>query len=560
MRPYVARVAGEIKNGVRPTNLSRKVLVLGRNGLGKSALVNAIELAGTGRVSDVAGRATVANAGDLALLCPPSGQAFADATLSDGSVARWALDQGHRAKRSGPEIAFPLRDVVSALLGSPETARKWLLLQMGDLSLDEVLGTVPVSLRARCQGALSEAVGQTSVDRLIWALESAKKAARQLASQAKALRSATPPSQPPPPESVLTGLERAIEAWHRRSSVSNRDGLLQAKRTESATFSSMVRALTEALAQLPQPETGLEIREAALLVIRTLIRAGSRECAICGAPISPELLGRRADVGAKRIEAATESGKEWLRTKSRLEEAERHLSATKRTLEVLEKDAASLPAEPDLSLEEAQRKLREAQTVRAAWDACRGAEERALLAEQAELEWAQLAEVLGSKISQLVTSRRDAFVARVQAYLPDSDQLSLDLGDGTRETFRLGLLRDGHLARALSGAEWARVTAALALATAPKSGPCVVVPEERAWDPQTLAEVLRAFDRSLGGDDSPQLIVTSPVPPSAIPEGWQVVTIDPEPKRESTPGTRVRRAARPVQAPAAADPVEDIFK
>jgi hypothetical protein len=82
---------------------------------------------------------------------------------------------------------------------------------------------------------------------------------------------------------------------------------------------------------------------------------------------------------------------------------------------------------------------------------------------------------------------------------------------------------------ALSGAEWARVTAALALTTCPESPvPAVICPEERAFDSQTLAEVLEAF--SIGvtgmGEEAPQIIVTSPVRPDPMPTGWTVIALE----------------------------------
>jgi hypothetical protein len=81
---------------------------------------------------------------------------------------------------------------------------------------------------------------------------------------------------------------------------------------------------------------------------------------------------------------------------------------------------------------------------------------------------------------------------------------------------------------ALSGAEWARVTAALALATCPESPvPAVICPEERAFDPRTLAEVLEAFSVGVAGmgEEAPQIIVTSPVRPDPMPTGWTVIDV-----------------------------------
>jgi hypothetical protein len=73
------------------------------------------------------------------------------------------------------------------------------------------------------------------------------------------------------------------------------------------------------------------------------------------------------------------------------------------------------------------------------------------------------------------------------------------------------------LRSALSGAEWAMVTCAIASAVV-GDVPSIIVPEERAFDPVTLSAALHAFSRFDG-----QVIVTSPIDPAEIPSGWTVI-------------------------------------
>ena len=118
-RSYVSKVESAVKGAV-VAQLGRKTLILGRNGAGKSAILNSIEVAGSGRASDVAGRATLAKDADLFMLAPPGAdKVWATARFSGGGAAEWALEKGKRAKRTGTPISFPLRDVQDALLGSP---------------------------------------------------------------------------------------------------------------------------------------------------------------------------------------------------------------------------------------------------------------------------------------------------------------------------------------------------------------------------------------------------------------------------------------------------------
>jgi hypothetical protein len=110
---------------------------------------------------------------------------------------------------------------------------------------------------------------------------------------------------------------------------------------------------------------------------------------------------------------------------------------------------------------------------------------------------------------------------------------------------------------ALSGAEWARVTAALALATCPESPvPAVICPEERAFDPQTLAEVLEAFSVGVAGmgEEAPQIIVTSPVRPDPMPTGWTVIEVGKGEGAAALPSSDIFSTARALAAAPPAPP------
>jgi len=125
----VVRVAHNLKGGGE-TELGQRTLIVGPNGSGKSAIINAVELALTGKASDIAGRDVVAQGAALAALANGSG-AWAEATLDDGATCRWEIHRNgnkvSRAKRVGPEGVLPLREVLAHLTGSADKARKFLL-------------------------------------------------------------------------------------------------------------------------------------------------------------------------------------------------------------------------------------------------------------------------------------------------------------------------------------------------------------------------------------------------------------------------------------------------
>ena len=97
--------------------------------------------------------------------------------------------------------------------------------------------------------------------------------------------------------------------------------------------------------------------------------------------------------------------------------------------------------------------------------------------------------------------------------------------DGVREVFRMGLMRDGKLHAALSGAEGTSVVTAIAMAVTdslPDDYPAVLIPEDRAWDGKTLASVMRGFSSFDG-----QVVMASTTRPAGkTPKGWTIIDMD----------------------------------
>lgn len=85
-----------------------------------------------------------------------------------------------------------------------------------------------------------------------------------------------------------------------------------------------------------------------------------------------------------------------------------------------------------------------------------------------------------------------AYVARVNSFLAEDDFEVFH----TLESFRVGLVRDGHKHTALSGSTEARVLAAMAAALAMPNQPAVVVVDDRMWDSATLAKTMQALEKA----------------------------------------------------------------
>ena len=128
-------------------------------------------------------------------------------------------------------------------------------------------------------------------------------------------------------------------------------------------------------------------------------------------------------------------------------------------------------------------------------------------------------------VGKLLSEQAKTFNKRVNSYLPAHWEFSIELLDGDREVFRMGIMRDGKLHAALSGAEWASVVCAISMAVSeqvPETEPCVLIPEDRAWDGKTLAAVMRGFTKCKG-----QFLMASTIRPTGrTPKGWKIIDMD----------------------------------
>jgi hypothetical protein len=125
------------------------------------------------------------------------------------------------------------------------------------------------------------------------------------------------------------------------------------------------------------------------------------------------------------------------------------------------------------------------------------------------------AKALESAGKNLLDRRKAEFEQSVNKFLPVGDQFSVDL-----DSARIGLLRDGQVHSALSGAEWSRVLLALAVSQAEPNTICVLAPEDRAWDPVTLEKVMTALSSS----HNVQILLMSTIKPKPM-EGWTLVEV-----------------------------------
>ena len=144
---------------------------------------------------------------------------------------------------------------------------------------------------------------------------------------------------------------------------------------------------------------------------------------------------------------------------------------------------------------------------------------------QDQHSYKQLVAVTNIAVGKVLTEQVDCFCANVTSYLPDGWDFNITLKDGEHEVFRMGLMRNDRLHSALSGAEWAAVTTAVAMTICDDlhpNAPVLLVPEDRAWDGTTLGAVMRSYSEFDG-----QVVIASTVKPTGrTPKGWTVIDMD----------------------------------
>lgn len=549
---HIKTVRSNVKIGC-DVEIGPKTVIVGPNGSGKSTIINAIELALTGRAGDIAGRVEVAREADIMALAPAGATELeALATFDTGEVAayRTSGSTAKAKKATGDKPVFvrheevlPIRTLREAVLGSPQTARKYLLGKVsGGTTRGDVRSLLPEQARPLWDTIAATFPQDVPVaDVLVGVLESAASKVRDATSEAKTARGAAKTvgdgfAAPPTDAEIAAAKEKVREA---RVAFTAADGAsLYAHRLEQAhqkvdrlTIIAVEKAeafqrAEEAFNALPPPPANGDTLFFIGEVMRQSVVAG--ECLPCGGThktIPPRLAEVDAAVSANfATKNARDAAQEALFVCRR--EAERSLAAVEIAEADVESIIASYPgasvvsrADAEAALDAAQKTLATLTATRDNWAIVQRAESNAIAAEQRAAEWKMLKAACEEAVGVTLDKALATFVAKVQSSLPPTDKFDMKLRDGEREVVQFGLVGpDGKLRTALSGAEWARVMAAMAEACVEPGRFAVIIPEERAFDPKTLSSVLKSLSAC-----EHQVIIASPIAPKPLPKGWTLV-------------------------------------
>jgi len=552
---HVTHVEGTVKGTVSAT-LGRLTVIVGPNGSGKSRLVNTMELALMGFASDVVGRAEMRKESDLVALA--SGEDLtAKATLEDGRVSMWSTKKTKTGAKKADHVKainaqFPVSDVRAALTGSVETARKWLLQRVSSgVTRKDVTTHLTSDSAERYEKKAKQMAATDEVAVLVTLLEGEKSSIRskkmEMTSLETSLSLLTGNLGVDPTEAQLATARqeaeaalknyREVVAQHAQRQVPDLGTLRAEAENLIAAYNSVLAAMQEAqnLAAQAGPPLGemdakvadLRMKVADLTNIQT--EFGSTACLVCESPGPFNFTARRdAMLNANRSMMLRQNAHDILRQRTAdhaeaLKAAQNAIGRYNNAQALAAEDTTFLP-----SIEEAERLMQKAnEDLRKMEDAHEGHKRIRSLREQERTlkrdirDGEELVEGLQEALGSLLRSAREDFTKKVQSFLPPEDAFDLVLNEGDKEVCRFGFVRDGNLHTALSGAEWARLTLALACAAAKaeKDSLLVFVPEERAFDPETLRAVMIALTNAPG-----QVIITTPVKPAGkLPKGWTLV-------------------------------------
>jgi energy-coupling factor transporter ATP-binding protein EcfA2 len=222
---YVCRVRSSVKGGC-DVQLSPRTVIVGPNGAGKTTIVQALELATSGFVSDMEGREMVRQSSALGRLFPDKGDMHAEATLADtdGGEERtfsWEMKATFswemKAKKNGGfytpkhtapvNVRFPVTDLTSTLKGDVNTVGVWL---EGQVLAEDILSLLPPAVREDAKTAMDQ---HGCTDMLVLS-KAAAQTAKNLRSQAtrteKTIDSLVEGVAPPMTEARRTEIEAKL--------------------------------------------------------------------------------------------------------------------------------------------------------------------------------------------------------------------------------------------------------------------------------------------------------------------------------------------------------------
>jgi len=567
VRPYVKSVFSNLKSPLPSgapwsIELGRYTLLVGSNTSHKSSVIQAVELAASGSVDDVVGRSDVKDSGLLmSLIADGLDELHANVSLSDDDNGSFRLQRdletgkNKRPQHNGlGDNVLTHRAVRAALSGSVATRRKAFLGWIGGgVSQEDIYACIPSDLHAKFDDLWGHiGRGLSPMDSLIAIGDYTAKQSRDLSKQRKNAESVVS-------ELIDVNLDAApndddIERLNQ--AVKNAQSLLEAAAAcsngmpESLRQSQMAECeeeMNRLKNDMTQINHQVESLQSQVVSVPDYVKSGLEsltwaieneidQCPTCSSQVGSDHLVNCRDFFSKQVDDASAASTSVVTTMAQLESEmqsrRRSYADVERKLTDLSNTASSTDA--GLSLEDARDRLNAASLalnntmiVKSKWDQIVASKELIANLETDTERYKMLSSTCSDAMKSILGSQSERFTKMVNSHLPGDWLFDVVLKDERlTDTFKIGLVRDGNLHEALSGAEWATVTTAISMAVIQlglsSKQPAILIPEDRAWDGKTLSSVMRSF-RNFDG----QVIMASTIRPTGrAPAGWTIIDMD----------------------------------
>ncbi len=481
---------------------------------------------------------------------------------------------------SGLKVVFPLREVHANLRGSAEKAQAWLLkIACSDLDRAAVLARLPDSAATLFPNLNTGSIVQALLDALADApsrASAAKRRAAESTSEADRLAAGLAPPASDEQIGALRSVADAAEALLEQAIAVNAASTATETVKQEDLDAVVVRlnvitadvrdridpllagALVEQGRLQPDPNLASKQadRAAGVRLFQKVLQSIGESCIFCAGDLPRTtqeaiLSGLQGQMGAavsadrERAERAQAVSQQIgaLQNERALLVAEygrlQQRGAALQTAQAAQSQPAQVgsvvsssgtvvvPTEADArtARDLARQALNDAISRTESWSRSRAQRDQSATHASDQRTYEALAKELQATVAWAVDEAADTFAARVQSLLHKDDRFWLDARTG-----RYGLLKaivddqDRPIRHrrdsALCGAEWARVTLALAGAATPADADvAILVPEDRAWDAKTLRTALEGLASYPG-----MVVFTSTIKPyRGAPKGWHIV-------------------------------------
>lgn len=566
MRPYVNSIFSNLKSPRTDgeawnVELGQHTLLVGSNTSHKSSIIQSVELAIAGSADDIFGRSAVSDAA-LLLTLAPGDELGITSNLSNGTTSTTTSFNLRRedGKIKRPAMDIPgaeclvHRSVKAALSGSSTTARKAFLgWSSGDTNLDDVLEYIPDDLKAKYLDIVKfKGRNKSAVEGLLEVTNYAGQRQRESAKESKGaemiMENLGDKVDARPTDTEMDKMRFAIAEAKNILDVSIRAaqaGMTEEEKSEKleelkkiwAAWDGNGKTATMQYDDLKKqlPYIGENVRDA-INIITTAVKHDLNQCPVCSSEVGLGHLKNCQSFYNQQLDAWETASKtineRMAVVKGQIESSAKNMIEAELEIERIQnvsikaKDNRVIPVhEAQARLEAAMAAMSRLDQVCDEWDRLTSAREKMLSMKEEVETYKRLKVVCEGTVGKLLETRAIEFSKRVQKYLPDDWTFNIQLMDGKKEVFRMGIMRNGRLHSALSGAEWTSVVTAIAMSVAEgldDSLPAILIPDDRAWDGKTLSSVMRGFSKFDG-----QVIMASTIRPTGRPpKGWTIIDMD----------------------------------